>query len=230
MEHSFDVELAKQLGIAEALIFKHISYWVEENRKKNKYYFEGKYWTYNTIQAFCDKFSYLTGYEVKKAINTLLKEEYILEGNYNHNKMNRTRWFTVGEPKNAICRNQQMHLSNSTNAIVENDKSINKDKINIVYTREYIAPPTLEDVREFAKENSCLELADKFFKYYSLTNWLDKNGEIVNWKQKFLTWMNTEGTLTGQSVKLHQFENFKGRSYENIDSNDLFQSIDEIEI
>lgn len=50
-------------------------------------------------------------------------------------------------------------------------------------------PPTLEEVEAYAKERGRPELAQQFFEYFTVGNWIDAKGQPVrNWKQKFLTW------------------------------------------
>lgn len=50
-------------------------------------------------------------------------------------------------------------------------------------------PPTLENVKEYAKKRGREDIANMFFDYYSEGNWIDSSGNKVrNWKQKFITW------------------------------------------
>ena len=64
------------------------------------------------------------------------------------------------------------------------------------------APPTREEVREYAESrNSCVD-PDRFYDYYTADPskaWIDANGKPVNnWKQKFITWEGRE-TDAGRS-------------------------------
>ena len=43
----FHKEIAEEFGLAEATLFYHIAYWVRRNRKEQRNYRDGKYWTYN---------------------------------------------------------------------------------------------------------------------------------------------------------------------------------------
>lgn len=54
-------------------------------------------------------------------------------------------------------------------------------------------PPTLEEVREYAKSKEALVDPDYFYEYYTLSHWTDKGGKpIQNWKQVFLNWERRE--------------------------------------
>lgn len=55
--------------------------------------------------------------------------------------------------------------------------------------RTKFIPPTLEEVRAYARERNSGVDPKKFFDYYDTGNWKDAKGNPVrNWKQKFLTW------------------------------------------
>lgn len=61
-------------------------------------------------------------------------------------------------------------------------------------------PPSLEDVRAYAKERNSSVDPLKFFEYYSAGNWKDSKGNPVrNWKQKFLTWERKEVSNGGRN-------------------------------
>ena len=53
-------------------------------------------------------------------------------------------------------------------------------------------PPTLEEVREYAKEKGRVDLAEKFYNFYTADEnnlWCSNGKKIKSWKQKFMTWV-----------------------------------------
>jgi hypothetical protein len=44
----FDVEVAKTVGVEEALLLQHLEYWVYKNAANGKHFHDGAYWTYNS--------------------------------------------------------------------------------------------------------------------------------------------------------------------------------------
>lgn len=70
---------------------------------------------------------------------------------------------------------------NKPNVNVNENKNGNKNiNVNI---------PTLDEVISYAISRGREDLAEKFFEYYNVGNWLDKDGKpVLNWKQKFITW------------------------------------------
>jgi hypothetical protein len=73
-------------------------------------------------------------------------------------------------------------------------------------THKKFKPPTIEEVKQYFRENNYQEsLAIKFFKSYDVANWVDSKGnKIQNWKQKAIqVWFKDEGKIsTGTNTKL----------------------------
>lgn len=108
MEHQFNVEIAKLVGVNAAIIFKNISHWCEKNKANEKHFYDGKYWTYNSLSAFEKLFPYLSVKQIKTALDKLKQEGFIDFGEYNSNPWDRTRWYcdlTQKVPLNAFPPN-----------------------------------------------------------------------------------------------------------------------------
>ena len=53
--------------------------------------------------------------------------------------------------------------------------------------------PTIEEVREYVRENNLIVDPDYFYKYYQTAEWKDAKGkDIKNWKLKLLNWNRRE--------------------------------------
>ena len=52
MQHSFDIIIAKEYGVLEAILINHLEYWIAKNASNQKNFYDGKYWTYNSIKSF----------------------------------------------------------------------------------------------------------------------------------------------------------------------------------
>ena len=97
MEHSFNTGLAKIVGVEGAVILKHLFYWVQKNYGNNKHFYDGSYWTYNSVRGFSIIFDYLSTKQINRILNNLIKDGYVKTGNYNSNKMDRTMWYAFTE-------------------------------------------------------------------------------------------------------------------------------------
>lgn len=96
---SFFARDAKLYGTDAATILYHIKYWVERNKEANKNFHDDQYWTYGTIRVFRETFPHLTESQIKTAIKKLEERGAIKSGNYNKQKYDRTKWFSVIEQK-----------------------------------------------------------------------------------------------------------------------------------
>lgn len=55
--------------------------------------------------------------------------------------------------------------------------------------RKPFTPPTIEEVRDYAKLRGSSVDVQKFYDYFQAGNWIDSEGKPVrSWKQKFITW------------------------------------------
>jgi hypothetical protein len=97
MVHSFDTKVASEVGITSAVLFHSIFFWIQKNEANDKHYYDGYYWTYNSAKAFRKMFDYLSEKQIRTALNKLIDAGYLVAGNYNESKYNRTMWYRLGE-------------------------------------------------------------------------------------------------------------------------------------
>lgn len=124
MMHSFDVEIATEYGVAEAILLNHLWFWIAKNRANNVHFHDGDYWTYNSVKAFNELFPYLSPKQIRTALNRLIDEELIKVGNYNQSNYDRTLWYALTEKGKSICPTGQMEMSKRANGDVQNGKPI----------------------------------------------------------------------------------------------------------
>lgn len=83
------------------------------------------------------------------------------------------------------------------------NKSKEKQSGENTTARSIFIPPTLEEIKEYAKQRNSLVNAKQFYDYFTAGNWIDSKGQKVrNWKQKFITWEKQEkpkNKTTGES-------------------------------
>lgn len=92
--------LARELGLNEALILQQIHYWIEINKKTGKNFYEGRYWTYNSIRSWRENdFDYMSFETVKRTFAKLEKQGYLITGNFNKDPRDKTKWYTIDEEK-----------------------------------------------------------------------------------------------------------------------------------
>ena len=113
--HMFDPQIAKEYGVNAAIIFQNLAYWIEHNRANETNFYDGRYWTYNSVRAFAELFPYLTDKQIRGALKKLEEGGMILVGNYNKSAYDRTRWYALAEKGLSICTKGQMNFADREN-------------------------------------------------------------------------------------------------------------------
>ena len=137
MMHSFDIDVARKIGVKEAVILNNLYYWIEKNKANAKHFHDGYYWTYNSKKAFSELFPYLTERQIEYALDKLIKHGYIKTANYNEVKYDRTLWYAITKKGYSIiqkcesipqfCGMEETNLCNPTTESVEPIPNINTD-------------------------------------------------------------------------------------------------------
>lgn len=144
--HCFNINVAKKYGITEAVLLGHIAYWIEKNWANHKNFYEGRYWTYNSTNAFAKLFPYLTKRQIEYSLNKLFKEGVIMKGNFNENPFDRSLWYALTDEGIRILQELGEDLTKIVNVDDETCKSISNIKPNI--------KPDINIPPEFDKSNS----------------------------------------------------------------------------
>lgn len=94
MVHHFDTDIAKEVGVNAAVVFQNILFWCTKNKANGEHFYDGRYWTYNSIKAWHELLPYLTEKQIRISINKLKEHGYIATGNYNNSPYDRTTWYS----------------------------------------------------------------------------------------------------------------------------------------
>ncbi|HLX54135.1 MAG TPA: hypothetical protein VKR58_09345 [Aquella sp.] len=97
MQHSFNVNIAKQFDIDTAVFLDNVRFWTLKNLANKKHIHDGLCWTYNTLDAFCDLFPYWSRRQIERVINNCISNKLLQKGNYNDNSYDRTSWYALTE-------------------------------------------------------------------------------------------------------------------------------------
>lgn len=130
MEYAFNINLAKDLGLEEAIMMKHFQFWIAKNKANGKHFHDDRTWTYNSVKAFDKQFPFWTPSKIRRILKSLIDQKVLIVGNYNSAKYDRTKWYSIADEQTFVdfdkwnCANTQMDLSDSANAIVKTDKPI----------------------------------------------------------------------------------------------------------
>lgn len=213
MINSFDTDVAMDVGVNAAIIYKNIQYWCEKNKTNGQNFYEGFYWTYNSIKAFCTQFPYLSEKQIRSALNLLEEKGYVKAGNFNKSTYDRTKWY-ADIRSDSICPTGQMEIDEKANGNdsqgepipnINTDINTNDNGISIVEKppRARFIPPTLEQVQEYCDERGNDVDARKFIDYYTSNGWkVGGKSKMVDWKACVRTWeRNSYGKPLNQTSR-----------------------------
>jgi hypothetical protein len=94
-----DVDLAKILGLNESIIIQQLHYWIEKFRGNDSHYHEGRTWVFNSIESWQEQFPFWGRNTIVRTFEKLTKEGYVLAGNYNKEKFDKTKWYAINYEK-----------------------------------------------------------------------------------------------------------------------------------
>ena len=170
MIHGYDPEVAIDVGVIAAVLYKNIQYWCEKNRANERHLHDGLYWTYNSVKAYSKLFPEFTEQQVRNAIKKLCEKEYIRTGNFNDDGRDRTRWFAdlrpiinnieVTNSEDCICENEQMQITELTNASDEKTEPLPNNYLQITTTNKKEVSKKEKGNSAHAKEPSFDEILD----------------------------------------------------------------------
>lgn len=95
MEFHFNAELAQKYGVDGAIFLHCMAFWVAKNRANGRHFHEGRYWTYNTLEALAKMFPFWTRRQIERIVGKLKDDGALLVGDFNEDKTDRTRWYAL---------------------------------------------------------------------------------------------------------------------------------------
>ncbi len=128
MQHSFDIEIAQTYGVPVAIFLNNLAFWIKKNQANRKHFHDGRYWTYNSVEAYQELFPYWTTKQMRTVLDKLAELGLILKGNYNSTSYDRTLWYALSDEghnllglpicplgEETICPKGQINLTRRAN-------------------------------------------------------------------------------------------------------------------
>ncbi len=105
MNHSFDINLASEFGILEAILIHHFQHWIAINKRMSRNKNDGRTWTYQTNKEILANFPYITNrFQLARALKNLVDKGVLLKGNYNKNRYDHTIWYAFNDENRFLPR------------------------------------------------------------------------------------------------------------------------------
>jgi len=192
MDYTFSVELAEKYGVEEAVLLNHLYFWIQKNAANGKHFHDGRYWTYNSAQAFTLIFPFWNRQKVDRMIQSLRGQDAILVGNFNEVGRDRTRWFALSETVLSIVEKRTIHCPELSNPLLKSEQPLpdNKPDIN--------TDKSLSALRLPRGEYGYVKLADEEYKQLTadlgqieaerIISYIDESAAMTENKNKWKNW------------------------------------------
>lgn len=139
--------LAKEIGLNESLILLQIEFWISISKN----FYDGRYWTYQSVRDMKEKtFPFWSIATINRAVNKLIDEKYLIEGNYNKKKYDKTRWFALNPTK--INELKSISMGDET-GVFQNDTRSNQNDTRSNQNETTIPEITTETTTEITTNN-----------------------------------------------------------------------------
>lgn len=242
-EHHFDIDIAEKYGVNAAIILDNMYFWIKKNEANNVNFYDGCYWTYNSVKAFCELFPYLSKSQITTALKKLEAAGVIKTGNYNKSAYDRTTWYAFTEMGNKLLgiannKNQksisdfnEMDYKNNENGnsknsqpIPDNNPDINPlvEEVVQLYNSICVSFPKVQKISERRKtaikarlKEFTIDEIKKAFENAENSSFL-KGENNRGWRADF-DWLMNENKLakTLEGIYNKQEENNNGRNQQN---------------
>lgn len=97
MTFSFDENIAVKYGINEAILLNELAFWIKLNTANKRNFYEGRYWTYNSISALADVFPFWSRETIKRTLSHLKDENLILVGDFGNDRFKRVNYYSLSD-------------------------------------------------------------------------------------------------------------------------------------
>lgn len=213
MIYQFDSDIAERYGVDEAIMIANLMFWIRKNEANGKHYHDGRYWTYNSIEAFVVLFPFWSKKQIRRILQSLIDKEVIVVGNYNSSTYDRTTWYAFG---NSMLLNGKIHVPKWANGNaqmgtpipdIENTDIENTDKIlppiNIS-PKSVFHKPTLEQIKDFVTLNGYEIDAEQFYNYYESNGWMVGRNKMKSWEAAIRNWVKNEKKYNNNGIYQQQ--------------------------
>ena len=206
MTYTFDTEVAQKYGVNEAILLQNLAYWIIKNEANNKHFHDGRYWTYNSAEAFAQLFPFWSVNQIRRMLAKLVEDGVLVKGNYNASQYDRTAWYGFADSFLQNCKLHFANLQNGNDNIAKCNSNIIDDKANINTNSKPIIRSTVENLCLFADSKFAkfedfeaqftapeYESIDLYYYWQVIKDWsASKGNKKRDWIATARNWMRTE--------------------------------------
>lgn len=101
-EYEFNVGMAIKYGVKAAILIQYFQNSIYRNKINGLNFYEGRYWTYNSLTDLVSLYPYWTKSIIRGIIKNLKAKNVIITGNFNKNRHDRTTWYAFTNEDNFL--------------------------------------------------------------------------------------------------------------------------------
>ena len=199
MNHSFNVKVAEEFGIEKAILLENFYFWIIKNRANNKNLHNGRYYTYNTAEAFEKLFPYMKARRIAQLLREMEHEDGLLiSGQFNN--YDRTKSYTLTDIAMSyfeVAIIQKLDNGEYRNLTMENQETVsclNTDINTDIKTyscstqQQPFQKPTIKEIADYCAERKNKIDPAYFFDYYETKGWKVGKHKMTDWKACIRNW------------------------------------------
>ena len=195
MDYSFNGEIAAEYGVDEAIFIHNLYWWIRKNEANGRHFYDGKSWTYNSMQAFTELFPFWTKKQIRRIIDKLRDCGVLIVGSFNDNRFDRTQWYALSDeiyerysvPKRDASTSPKGHVRSAqtgTCYICTDSKPDNREG--------RFTPPTPQEVEAYCMSRHNNVNPQQFIDFYASKGWMVGKNKMKDWKAAIRTWENRD--------------------------------------
>lgn len=163
MDVHFKMEVAVKTGMEGAVMLEYFRYWILKNKVNNKHFYDGKYWTYNSMEAFTTLFPCLSKRQVERVLRNLKNDGYIETSNYNKSAYDRTLWYALTDKAiNLLYSQEENPFTQIENSISPNEEIENNETVTPIPIKLPVNDNTVSNNNKKVKN----EVVERLWKLY----------------------------------------------------------------
>ncbi len=130
--------VAVRYGLEEAVFLDSVMFWWRTNRGNERNFFDGRWWTYNSLKTYQAAFPWWSLRQLRRVIASCKEKGALLTGNFSEDRRDRTVWYSpsdellglYGEGK-SICQDGQMQAPETADTFAGTGKCVEEYSNNI---------------------------------------------------------------------------------------------------
>lgn len=203
MRYAIEGDIAKQVGANAALVYNHVLYWIERNKKAKRAEHRGEVWMYDTHASIASHFGFLTRDQVRRCLDKLVKSGLLKCTTVG---FDRTTWYTTTAADNYLANGVEKAVSTKWQKrhmeAAELPLTSGRIATSTIY-KEYTktigakAPkrPSIEELTKAFQEKghpTPKDIAETFIDHYESNGWKVGRNTMKSWRHAVGTWMKRE--------------------------------------